>query len=57
MRIKITGYIDTDDLDADQVDEGHSTGLSDEGYQSLIFDADGKGLRVADLSDVDAVRA
>lgn len=32
-RIKVTGYIDTDDLDPSEVDLSHEMGLSSEGYE------------------------
>jgi hypothetical protein len=31
-RIKVTGYLDTDDLDDRHVDPSHEMGLSEEGY-------------------------
>lgn len=34
-RIKVTGYINTDDLDADMVDLNNSTGLSTLGFEEL----------------------
>jgi hypothetical protein len=35
-RIKVTGYIDTDDLAPDDVDLSHEMGLSDKGYLGQI---------------------
>lgn len=32
MRIKITGYIDTDEMDPAHLDLAHETGLSEDGY-------------------------
>ena len=51
MRIKITGYVDTRDLPSNQVDIGHETGLSIEGYDEIAgIESD---WRVADLEDID----
>jgi hypothetical protein len=33
MRIKVTGYLDTDDMESDEVDLGHPMGLSNKGYE------------------------
>lgn len=35
MRIKITGYLDTNDLDPEDLDLNHPSGLSDAAYASL----------------------
>jgi hypothetical protein len=35
MRIKVTGYIDTFNLDPEQVDEDHEMGLSEKGFDDL----------------------
>lgn len=32
-RIKVTGYLDTDDLDPEDVDLDHEMGLSNKGYE------------------------
>lgn len=32
MRIKVIGYLDTDDMDPRHVDESHEMGLSEEGF-------------------------
>jgi hypothetical protein len=32
MRIKVTGYLSTEDLDDEHVDESHSMGLSEAGF-------------------------
>lgn len=34
-RIKITGYVDVDDLDPSLVDLNHESGLSSEGFDAL----------------------
>lgn len=34
-RIKVTGYLDTDDLDAGDVDLTHELGLSDRGFMLM----------------------
>lgn len=34
--IKVTGYIDTDMINADEVDVDHPTGLSNHGFESGI---------------------
>ena len=36
MRIKVTGYIDTDDIDDDQVDLSHATGLTEEAFTAYV---------------------
>lgn len=33
MRIKVTGYLDTDDMDIEDVDLDHEMGLSSEGFE------------------------
>lgn len=53
MRIKITGYLETDDLDSDQLDLSDSTGLSAEGYDNLITGEDGAPLQITGLNDVE----
>lgn len=42
-RIKVTGYILTDDLEPDHVDLNSETGLSEEGFEELseLFDLEG----------------
>ena len=47
MRIKVTGYLETDDLDPEEVDETHETGLSEEGY--LRYSSGAYPLRLDDL--------
>lgn len=32
MRIKVTGYLHTEDMSPEHVDESHAYGLSDEGF-------------------------
>ena len=44
-RIKVTGYIDTDNLEPDLVDLAHETGLSEDGYIDVS--------RRLDLDDVE----
>jgi len=36
MRIKVTGFIDTDDIDDDQVDLSHATGLTEEAFTAYV---------------------
>jgi len=36
MRIKVTGYLDTDDLEPEHVDESHEMGLSEEGFTYYV---------------------
>lgn len=36
MRIKVTGYIDTQDLEPGEFDPTHKYGLSAEGYERVI---------------------
>lgn len=52
-RLKITGYIDTDDLGPGDVDLDHPTGLSSEGYDNLITGENGIPLKLTDLEDVE----
>lgn len=32
MRVKVTGYLDTNDMEPQHVDESHDMGLSEEGF-------------------------
>lgn len=50
MRIKVTGYIDTDDLDDDQVDLSHATGLTEEAL--IAYDTGGRALLLDDAEFV-----
>jgi hypothetical protein len=34
-RIKVTGYLNTEDLDPSQVDTSHEMGLSNKGYEEM----------------------
>ena len=34
-RIKVTGYIDTEDLELHQIDLSHEMGLSERGYEEV----------------------
>lgn len=53
-RIKVVGYINVSDLDPEQVDLTHSSGLSEIGHQQLLSDAGtGRALSIADLEDVE----
>jgi hypothetical protein len=52
-RLRVTGYINTEDLDPGQLDPDHSTGLTDEAYSDLVYDEDGGALKLSDLEDVD----
>jgi hypothetical protein len=47
MRIKVTGYINPDDLDEGWVDRTHHTGLTDTGYDEIS-----SGWSVGDLEPV-----
>lgn len=49
-RIKFTGYIDTADLDASELDSSSPTGLSRLGMDS--YTGPGSGFRVSDLEDL-----
>lgn len=53
-RIKFTGYLDTDDLEPEQVDLGHKTGLSEQGYLDLVQGEGGAALSLSALDDVDS---
>jgi hypothetical protein len=52
QRIKVTGYLEIEDLDEDQVDLDDETGLSLEGYQGVLSGGP-KGLGLGDLVDID----
>lgn len=52
-RLKITGYIETDELDPEYVDPDHPTGLTSEGYDNLIGGEMGLPLKLTDLEDVE----
>jgi hypothetical protein len=51
MRIKITGYLDTEEMDSEDVDLGHPTGLSTKGYDD-VTSMEGT-LRVSELEDIE----
>jgi hypothetical protein len=51
-RLKITGYIDTNELEEGEVDEMSPTGLSEEGYMNLVNGENGQPLSLADMHDV-----
>lgn len=55
MRLKITGYIDVDEIEAQHLDLQHPTGLTAEGYDGLIMgDVDGVyPLSLSSLDDLD----
>jgi hypothetical protein len=50
-RIKVTGYIDTDDIHGEMIDVDNPTGLSDEGFDSFTSGKDGN-LAIAELDDL-----
>lgn len=50
-RIKITGYINTDDLGASEIDLDHPTGLSAEGYD--VYTGPDGVFQVSDLEDLE----
>lgn len=52
-RIKITGYVDTDDLNPEDVDLEHEMGLSSEGYDNLVTGENGRPLSLTALEDVE----
>lgn len=52
-RLKITGYVDTDDLRPGDVDLDHPSGLSAEGFDILITGANDSALKLTDLEDVE----
>lgn len=45
-KIKITGYVDTDDFGTESLDETHGSGLSSAGYEELMQ------TKLEDLDDV-----
>ena len=51
-RIKVTGYVDTDDLNSGDVDLTDGTGLSSEGFDNLIAGENGRPLKLTDLDDI-----
>lgn len=51
MRIKVTGYLDTDDLDAEHVDTSHETGLSQEGFEVMSAELDLQNLEFEAVSE------
>ncbi len=53
-RIKITGYIDIDDLEEEYVDLDDPTGLSAEGFEAIMI-GEGPPFIIADLQENDAV--
>lgn len=57
-RIKVTGYLDTEEMASNHVDLNHPMGLSTEGYEALTgHGAEGLGLEdvefVADYAEED----
>ena len=48
-RIKVTGYIDTDELNPEYVDTSHASGLSNTGYDQLCKDMMNAGLDDAEF--------
>lgn len=56
-RIKISGYLNTDDLSPEQVDLDHESGLSEQGHEEItsIF-SDGPPFKISDLEDIDVVK-
>jgi len=54
-RIKITGYIDTDELEQDEVDTSHEMGLSVEGYEAAVGIDGGGGWSFTRMNDVEFV--
>ncbi|MCY4726684.1 hypothetical protein NYO98_10380 [Nocardioides sp. STR2] len=48
-RIKVTGYLDTDDLDPEHVDTSHEMGLSTAGYEHMIGADGSRGLGLDDV--------
>lgn len=38
MRIKVTGYINTDSLGEEYLDPEHETGLNNDGYEMLMVE-------------------
>jgi hypothetical protein len=51
-RIRVTGYLDTDDLDQDHVDLGHETGLSGRGDQEITSVFGDAQVRISELEDL-----
>lgn len=53
MKIKFTGFLDVADVDMDDLDTEHSTGLSDQGFRNLVSGENGRPLKLTDLDDVE----
>lgn len=57
-RIKVTGYLNVEDLPVEFIDINSSTGLSEDGYQAILGVSQIQGLehegnlRIGDLDDV-----
>lgn len=52
-RIKVTGYIHTEDLDPEDVDLDDTSGLSSDGFDNLVTGENGRPLSLADLEDIE----
>ena len=52
-RIKVTGYINVDDLEDEHVDLSHETGLSAAGYDYVMGLTEQPGYDVKDLDEVE----
>ena len=52
-KIKVTGWIDSDDLNDGDADPNHTSGLSEQGYNRMTtYDLE-PGYKVADLNDIE----
>lgn len=54
MRVKVTGFIETDDLPESMVDVEHEMGISDEAY--LLWTSGGQNLPPLEDLEFEAVR-
>jgi len=53
-RIKFTGYIDAAELEDEHRDDGHESGLSEEGYDHYV--TGGRSVRLSELDDITVER-
>lgn len=50
-RLRVTGYINTDDLEQEEVDLDHFTGLTTEGFERLHGELNLDDLRISVVHD------
>jgi hypothetical protein len=52
-RIKVTGYLNPNDMDPDHVDLDHSSGLTQEGDEAVTSSFSDQGYKISDLEDIE----